>query len=215
MAFTDDFTGTDGDYLKDRTGWADNTAGIGSAILSNGLKHTAGSDQYYKCTSQASADHYTQAKFVYFGGSQQGSYIACRLTDNNNFVGARIYGTGTSGRRLTETYLGTEYDLVTTQGAANEWVKVECQGSTARLYLGGTGGTPSWTQSGTDQTISGSTTEQRQGVTSDLRSTDTTVWIDDFEAGSLSSGVSVNAELVKPKIVQANQASIFLNQLTG
>ena len=88
---------------------------------------------------------------------------------------------------MSKVVAGVVTDLVSRQGASNEWLKVETEGSTTRFYEAGTGASPgTWNQLGTDQTYSENTTETSQG----LRSSDNTThnWITSFEADVLAVG---------------------------
>lgn len=189
MAFIDDFTGIDGEYLYNRPGWNLNSGGTGATILSNGLKVNVGTPQYWKALNQNSADNYVITKFVAFDIDHQETFVCTRFVDVNNYLGIRIYGTGSAGLRLTKTVAGVHTDLVTAQGAINQWVKAEAEGATARFYKGDTGATPVWVQEGTDQTYSENITSTHQGIRADDDIDDNVVWIDYFKAEALEGAV--------------------------
>lgn len=92
MSFSDDFVGTAGDTLESRTGWTrvDGAAGAAQINASNQLKGTSGTNTAYTCTSQGSADHDTSYVVSKFDG---GGFVCVRLTNANNFIGARCGGT--------------------------------------------------------------------------------------------------------------------------
>jgi len=192
MAFSDDFTGTNGDLLKDRTGWSDNDAGSGASISTNALGINAGSAKYWRCTDQADADNYTQARFLAFNTSYQEAYVATRVVDASNFVGVKTHGTGVSGRRVTEYVSGTGTDVISLQGADDEWCKIEVNGTTVELYLGGTGASPSWPGTADDSATVGSSTETKQGIVAAGSTGAAGQWINDFEAGVLSGGATTH-----------------------
>ncbi|MCP4089693.1 MAG: hypothetical protein GY746_07855 [Gammaproteobacteria bacterium] len=194
MAFSDDFTGSDGDWLDERSGWSGSTSGAGSKIYSNALAAANANANYYWCTDQGSADNYTQARIKVFGVDHRESFLATRLVDEANFLGVKIHGTGTEGLRLTKVIAGTQTDLIKVQGALNQWVKVEVTGSTAELFTGGTGATPSWTSQGT-ATYSENTTETSQGFAIE-NAEGTTTWMDDFEAGALGGTASIIPQIM-------------------
>lgn len=184
MAFTDDFTGTFGDYISARTGWT-GTASAGPKIginIANG-----GPVGHAICTDQGSADQYTQAKTIHFAGGFANSILAVRLVDRQNCIGYLLGGVGAAGRRLSKIVAGTQTDLITSQGVSGEWIKVEAEGTSIRLYEGGTGATPSWTQVGSDQTVSDFSTETSQGLALNDGGTGDLAWLDDFEAGALAA----------------------------
>jgi len=198
MPFTDDFTESSDTALESHTpsggtAWAlsQGVAGGATVNAANDVLRTSTSGgvgvSIYHCDDQGNADHYTIHRAVTLGSANNSSFVACRLFDAGNFVGWRLVGTGSAGRRLTKSVGGTQTDLITSQGVANEWIKVEAEGSTIRFYQGGTGGSPSWTQIGSDASYSDDTTTTTQGV----RTTDNATsvnWIDDFEAGALGGG---------------------------
>lgn len=208
MAFTDTFSDTDGTALDSHspdtgTAWTNNGLDSGAFEISTAAgdelrRSTAGSttDGYYACDDQGSADHEVIIIENAMGTAQRGFFQACRLVDKDNFIGMRLYGNGGLGMRLTKVVSGTATDLISVQGTAAEWRKMDVVGSTARLFLGGTGGTPSWTQSGTDQTYSENTTETTQGLVYNTAigtvGSGTAVRLDYFEANSLGgSGTTV------------------------
>jgi len=195
MAFTDDFDGEGTDAnLEDHTpsggtAWSLISGGAGSAKCTTAgeVEGNSSGDAEYNCDDQADADHYAIHRSKLLGSSLPDSFVACRLADTNNFIGWRLFGSGAAGRRLSKRVSGTITDLITSQGVDKEWIKVEVEGSTARLYEGGTGASPSWTQVSTDQTFSDDTTTTTQGLMiSNVYGA--AGWIDDFEAGVLGGG---------------------------
>lgn len=180
MAFTDAFTGTNGDSLGARSGWTVQGGNSGDfKVLSNGLEPDSAGTCSILCTDQGSADCYVQAKLVTLTGLPN-AFIACRLVDHNNAIGWRLFGSGGTGSRMGKIVSGVVTDLVTHQGAANDVYKVVCSGTTAQLFKNGV-------QQGTDQTVA-SSTETSQGVLTTAAQTATSTWIDDFEAGANAGG---------------------------
>ena len=191
MAFTDDFTGTSGDDLSTRTGWTKATDGaVKISIFTSGVEASVGSGgggsgaTVYTCTDQGGANQYTQQKVLNFSGKEN-NFLCVRLVDKDNFIAWRLFGTGGAGRRLSKKVSGTITDLITSQGVDDEFVKVEADGNTIKLFEGGTGASPSWTQVGSDQTVSDHNTETTQGYV--VEDTAGDAFYDDFEAGVLGA----------------------------
>ena len=174
MAFTDDFTGTSGDNLEDRTGWtlASGTAASAEINASNQLKTngTGSTGHSYQAPTAGSADHYAQC--VYRGGSSGPLAPCVRVTDANNFCGIRAEGTQynlyqrvAAGFTSKGTYSATP--------ASGDVLKVEISGTTATFYLNGVSRI-------TGTSISGSLTAQTPGLI--CRTTAVDPFIDDWES---------------------------------
>lgn len=178
MAFTDDFTqASPPQNLEARSGWSRSGGAAGDAIISglanNRLSAAPSGESAFLCTSQASADHYTQAA-VY---ADCGSFICVRLTDANNFIGFRYSGGSwqvykRSGGSFTQ--LGTDYTATLTGGDVG---RLEAVGNTITFTVNGT-----LRCLGAGVTESLNNTEVRQGLVA--RSSGGYPWIDDFEAGT-------------------------------
>jgi len=194
VAFTDNFTESSDTALESHTPSGGSSWTLVSGSSNSISVNAAGDllrvnniiDAVYTHDDQGSADQYIIFRAKGLTTSYPNSYVCCRLVDNNNFIGWRLFGTASAGRRLSKNVAGVVTDLISSQGVDEEFIKIEVDGTTAKFFEGGTGGTPSWTQIGIDQTYSENTTETSQG----LRSSDSTSidWIDDYEAGSLAAG---------------------------
>lgn len=224
MAFTDDFNGEASTVdLQDHTpsggtAWTRvsanaNAISVGTAAAAQTHPTvTQTTPGYYLCDDQGSADNYIQARAKYFDAGQRGVFLSSRLVDADNHIGFHRFGTGTSGGRLTKVVAGVATYLVLEQGTDEEWVKVEVDGSTAKLFVGGTGATPSWVQEGVDQTYSENTTETSQGIALSLalsigtEYTANELLFDDFEAGSL--GVVVSSSTTGTAVPTQTEADV-------
>ncbi|MEE9510438.1 MAG: hypothetical protein V3V81_08090 [Candidatus Bathyarchaeia archaeon] len=179
MAFTDDFTGSDEQALEDRSGWTLVKDGASKGrVVSNSIGYRleggGSGDTYYICTDQGSADHYTQIKAVKFATRPE-YRVCCRLVDEDNWIGWYLGGTGGAGSRLAKDVAGSITDLVTTQGANNDVIKVTCESNTIKFYIDDV-------QQGTDQTVTDHNTETSQGLVDSSGSAQVSSY-DDFEAG--------------------------------
>lgn len=193
----DDFTEASDTSLESHT--PSGTGATGSWTLTSGssnsgvvvgttnvLRCNNTADTVYHCTSSGSANHYTIHRLKTLSASFPDSVVCCRFADASNYVGWRLSGAGSAGRRLTEEVSATRTDLGTnSQGVDEEWIKVEVSGSTATLYEGGTGGSPGTWNSVTSGTYTGSTTETKQGVM--ITDSNANPWIDDWESGDLAA----------------------------
>ncbi len=184
MAFTDDFTGTDGQYLENRSGWArvDGVTGALQVNANNQLKCTSATSTAYQCTDQGSANHYVQATLVATDASF-GQFVANRLSSNSAYIGFRqnggkwqIYKQDSGFTLLAETSSPTpaDGDVGNLESDSNDDHK---------LYINGSG-TASLTASGE----SFNNTETRQGLVG--RFGNENPLFGDFEAGTLSVPVA-------------------------
>lgn len=201
----DTFAGVDGTTLGGRTPDTQGSAWV--QITGDGVDFQISSNQLaaFQSGGQTAAvatgnDGGTSAYAIVRRLNPNTSVATCcvAVTDGDNLIGIRQV-TATQ-IRLLKRVAGTLTDLIThSTSAVGEWLKVEREGSTVRLYTGGTGTTPgTWTQLGIDQTVTDHATEVRQGVGSwpscILHQT-----ISDWESGSLSAGpttYTLNAEPV-------------------
>lgn len=182
MAFLDDFFNASYPQQLDvRSGWTrvDGTAGdcyIGSAnpglLAVNGTNETA-----YQCTSQESADHYTQAEMLSVGSS----FVCIRLTDSNNFIGFRHDGSNWQVfKRVTGSFtqLGSDYAGAFSTGDVG---KLSASGNTIVFTVNGV-----QRCLGAGVTESFNNTEVRQGVVA--RALGINPWLDNFEAAASGGG---------------------------
>lgn len=198
MAFTDNFNGAGSTTNLESwtpSGGGTWTLGAGASgaatVLTAGeLKSNTATASYYTCTDQGTADHYVSCRSKQLVSTLGSSFVATRLVDASNCVGWRIAGTGSTGRRLSKIVSGTITDLITSQGVDEEWIRVEASGNTFKLFQGGTGGSPSWSQVGADQTVTGFSTETSQGFR--IGNNTAGGWVDDFEAGGLNTSYTIS-----------------------
>jgi hypothetical protein len=175
MAFLDDFTGSDLAPLEGRPGWTlvDGEASGANINAVNSLRansnQTVGS---YKCTSQGSADHYTQASQL---SNVAAFSVAVRLTNGNNFIAARSFsGVWEIYKRVSGTL--TLIGSFTQALVSGDVVRLTAVGNTITLKVNGT--------QVISATESFNNTEVGQGLIP--RGGSTTAWIDNFEAGAVS-----------------------------
>ena len=159
MSFSDSFTGTNGDLLKDRSGWTElNATSAHGEIFNNALAVGGTSDNRsaYVCTDQGTANHRSQAVMKHEASGISINLLAINLLDSNNYIGIRILGTGGTGLRLSKRVAGTITDLINTSGTVNDIVRCERSGNTVQFYKNAV-------QVGSDQTITDLATETGQG----------------------------------------------------
>ncbi len=174
--FTDDFTGTDGQLLQDRSGWTLD-GGTGSAeISSNRLAgiSSSGNNGGWFATSPGTADHYAQAAI--WDASHTDFPLVCRMQDRNNFaVGIRI----NAGNQIVVARRSggsvTSIDTISITHTNGQVYRLEVEGSTARVYQAGT-------LRGT-YTISTFGTETKLGLV--IRDATDNPLLDDWESGPL------------------------------
>lgn len=177
MAFTDAFTRAD-ENLEASANWTrvDGAAGAG-AVRSNQFAQLSSTNTAYQCPDQGSADHYSQATTA-VSGSWTG-FLSIRTTDSNNFIGTRpngstielykrVSGTFTSlGSAAANTGIGAVYYL---EGSGNNLtVKVDSVTKIGPI----------------SETALNTVTRSGIVVRTTLNPT-----LDNFESGTLSSGVS-------------------------
>jgi hypothetical protein len=183
VAFTDDFTGTDGTNLNSRSGWTliDGVATSAQINASNELKCSADQSSF-KCTDQGSANHYTQAIWRATSTSAA-SFVVIRLTNASNFIGIRNNSnTWQLYKRVAGTFtlLGS---YASTPSGSNV-IYIEGNSNSITVKVDGT------TRIGPiTETFNNTVTVQ--GLVP--RSFALNPWIDDFDAGALSSGLTINA----------------------
>ena len=194
MSFTDNFDETGPTNLEDRTpsgggAWTLVSGAAGAAVVAaNVLKANSTTASVYTCTDQGSADQVATFRSKIFATTNTNSFVCISLVDVDNFIGWRLNGTGSTGRRLTKRVAGVNTDLITSQGVDEEWIKLERSGHTVKFYQGGTGASPSWTPVGADQTVTNFSGETSQGV----RTADSSgnAWIDDIELAALAGAAT-------------------------
>mgnify|MGYP001765472546 CR=1 FL=1 len=182
MAFTDDFYNASYPQTLDvRSGWSRVDGTAGDCYLGTGypgtLSVTGASESAYQCTSQSSADHYTQAEMRFTGSS----FVCVRLTNKDNFIGFRHDGGNWQVYKRVAgafTQLGSNYAAALTPG---DVAKLSATGNTLVFTVNGT-----QRCLGTGVTETFNNTEARQGVVA--RALGINPWIDNFEAGVTGGG---------------------------
>lgn len=182
--FTDNFTygGTSPtpQNLGSRSGWTLQSGTANVANVTDGatvLNHNAVADSAWRCTDQASADHYTQVKLLGEGG-----FICIRMTDIENFIGFRSIGSAFQVYKKVAgsfSQLGSDY---TASLSGSNICKLSATGSTITFEVDGVA------RCGSPFTDSFNAAETRQGVIS--RGTPSNPWLDDFEAAASGGGGS-------------------------
>jgi len=216
MAFTDDFTDTDATDLSDHTpsggtAWTLGGASNGSRIDSNGCSAKS-TDGFTYCDDQGSADHRTEIKIVEFSSYYDRQMAASRLVDISNYITGRMAGTGSAGRRLSIRTGGTYDDVYTDQGALNDVLETECDGTTIKFYANGV-------LKHTENGVTDHQTETSQGIVSDNSHSAAIPTLDDFLAEALAAGGSaaltgtVTASITESDIVTGGKTIILT--LTG
>ena len=190
MAFTDDFTGSDGDLLEDRTGWTKEVDGAYKCdIYSNGIAQRSdgsGSGRsLYVCDDQGSLSHVTQGELLAVNSNAE---LLAWAVDQDNYLCLYHAGTGAIGARLAKRVSGTRTDLITvsgTSGASQTWkMEVDDSAKTAEFFLDDV------SQGSTDITSLSSDTSQgviAQSAVGDVK------LIDNFEASPLAGGTTHTA----------------------
>jgi hypothetical protein len=216
VAFTDNFDGAGSNTnLESWTpsgggSWTRQDGAAGAAVVNtNGtLRSSSTTATSYVCTDQGSANHAVEFRDKAFANTVGNSLAAVRLVDASNSIGWRITGTGATGRRLCKIVAGVITDLITSQAVDEEWIKVEISGTTAKLFQGGTGGTPSWTQVGADQTVSDSVFSGETSIGVRIGSSQAIDWIDEFSASALG-GTPVTISCTPGNAVAAGSAAVI------
>lgn len=132
----------------------------------------------YQCTDQASANQYVQYVVKH---ANINAFICNRATDRSNYVGVRANGATSKTqvfKRVAGAFTQLGSDGATTVSVGNT-IKLESSGNDHTAYLNGV------SQVG-PSTDAFNNTETRQGV--NPRSSGSSDWLDDFEAGTLGGG---------------------------
>jgi len=186
MSFIDNFDEVSNTNLEAHTpdtgtGWTLASGSAGSCVVQAGtseLRSRNATNARYLCDDQGSEDNFFIIRASYLGTALADSAVASRFLAPGDFVGWRIAGAGAAGARLSECISNTFTDKVTFQGAVDQWIKVECNGGTAEIFNGGTGGTPSWSSEGSYSIGASLLTDTNQGIRSSEVSTND--WISYF-----------------------------------
>lgn len=138
-AFLDNFDRANEDLEADAA-WTRVGGTAGAAkVVSNALNFTSGTDATaYQAPNFGTADHYAQAKRPSASGAEW--FLACRIQDGNNFVGARLASTD-SGWAVYKRVGGTFTLLARYQMAAtfktNSIARLEVLGGNYQLIVDG------------------------------------------------------------------------------
>lgn len=187
-AFTDDFTGTNGENLGDRTGWtlANGTAFAAEVNATNQLKASA-NEAGFTAQDTSNANHYAQAvmRYTQTGGPGTTRHfpLAVRVTDSNNFGAAYRSQNGNeevySRSSGTFALLSSASSVVT----SGDTIKLEANGtgaSSIKVYRNGAELTGLTTTSAINTTVT------TPGMVP--RSDAADPWIDDWESDEVSAG---------------------------
>lgn len=182
MAFNDNFTNGGGSQnLGARSGWTyvDGVAGdcyVGAS--GTALNNNPSGESSWICTSQATADHYTEAVCMAGGG-----FVTIRHTDVNNFIGFRHNGSAWQVYKRVAgafTQLGSDYVVALTSGDVG---RLTASGNTITFTVNSVA---RCLGAGVSETFNN--TVQRQGVVS--RGTGGVPWINDFTADAYAASSS-------------------------
>jgi len=126
-------------------------------------------------------------------------------------VGLNHVGTGSAGYRFLDTHGEVSVQF---QGVADAWYRMEAEGTTYRIFSGGTGATPgTWSQIGSDQTgATTSTTSTSMGFVNILVGSGPKLYARNIEAGALGGGGTTVSATTESLQISTNQASISLDQ---
>lgn len=186
--FTDEFTGTNGQELEARTGWSIAATGdLYARIFNNALRFVSGrgggGKSAWQCTDQGSADQYVQAVTLSNDANQ---FLTVRQVDKDNWVGFHRVTLSATGARLCKMVAGSLTDsIITGPGSNGDGFKIECDGSTVRLFQDTGSG---FSQVGTDQAITDHQTETSAGFVSAATSFSIAIY-DDFENGTVGATI--------------------------
>ena len=202
MAFTEDFTGTNGDDVSTLAGWTKLPGAFKCIVASNGFggQGDVGTGVgTYTCTDQGDADNYVQLDLLSVASRISG---ACtRVVDKDNWWGFWARGTGSGGMRIVKCISGTVSTLsgMTGQPAVKTYkLEATTNGSNTDLELFEDGISFLGPTSQANADVSG--TETSQGIFNSGQSTGTsTAAYDNFEAGILGAG-AVGIEIFRRRI---------------
>lgn len=200
------------------TGWTLAAGAAGACLVSSSTdtlrSGTTTASHYVSNPEPANADTYALFRSKTLNPSPPAnSYVCVRLVNNTNFVGWRLAGNGAAGRRLSKNVAGTITDLITSQGVADEWIKVEASGNIVKLWQGGTGATPAWVQVGANQTVTDHNTETSIGF--QIGSNSTIDWIDEYEGGTVDGGITAALTGQSLTLAQGTLSAAIVSSVTG
>lgn len=195
MAFTDNFTRANED-LSASPNWTVVSGGSSAAVISSNqlAVSTSQASGLIVCPDQGSADHYIewtlQGSFTY-------SYVACRATDGDNWIGVRGWD---NKIQLAKNVAGTLTVLSEPLGVTNgDTIRFECSGNTLTVDRNGS--------EVINVTDAFNNTETRQGIVPIDGNQDP--WIDNFEAGSGAATASIT-NIDGDNSVYQGQASVVI-----
>lgn len=180
MSFSDDFNRSN-QTLETSANWTrvGGTAGA-LEIVSNRVRcTTSGADTAYQAPNQGTADHYVQTKLLDVGSYGGGaSFLACRLADDNNFIGVRWTGSSWSVFRRVSGGFSSVGSFASPAPSVGDVIKLQCEGTNYALFRNGV-------SVGTGAIGAPTLTSTRTGLIA--RSAVQDPWLDDFETGSISA----------------------------
>lgn len=148
MAFAEDFTGTNGANVYQRSGWSRQAAPVSGSIqvYNNGLSPKISSGtEVITFTDQGSPYQELIFRNKYAGSTNKTTdFICINLVDASNFIGVRKV---TAALDFVKNVAGSVTSLDTTALVLDEWIKVaRLDANTIAWYSGGTGVEPgTWT----------------------------------------------------------------------
>lgn len=174
-SFSDNFD-TANINLDDRTGWTNVTGEVGAASINNNALRTNTTNVsgiLYKIPELTSSDCFVQCRHY-----PSASFVAVRVTDDNNFIGVRRNGSNSLDvfKRVSGTFTQlANYGSLTD---STIMIRLEIVASTFKLFRNGVEQTPS---TGSTTITSGPPVTKIIGVV--VRNQPADPWIDDFSCG--------------------------------
>lgn len=183
VTFADDFNRAD-QSLETSANWT-RVGGTAAAleVNSNRLRcTTSGADTAYKAPSTGTVDHYAQMKLLDVGSYGGGaSFLACRITDDNNFLGVRWTGSTWSVFKRVAGAFTSIGSFATPVPVVNDIVRLQCSGTNFELFRNGV-------SVGTGAIGAPTLTSTQAGVIA--RSAIQDPYLEDFETGTLTTAKS-------------------------
>lgn len=127
--------------------------------------------------------------------ANRGVFVGVRMVDEDNLIGIQQYGTGAAGLRLCKIVSGVVTDtLVQTQGVDEEWYRITAEGTSIKLWGGGSTEPANpetdanWTQLGSTVTVSEHSAETDCGLSNRNAVAGSNDFIDNFRAHPIGGG---------------------------
>ena len=185
--FFDSFTSATNEFLQDHTpdtgtAWtfqSGNSVALRIEASTNALRVRSNTLSLVTSDDISDADQYIEATLG-ATANMSTNYIACRLSDVNNFIGWHVFGSGATDIRLVKKVSGTLTTLDTHQPVIGNKYKIECEGTTVKWFEDDV-------QIGSDITVTELSTNTLQGVIGD-RSVSFADLITDYATGDIGGG---------------------------